>query len=182
MRRGKTRRLLAVFKNVYHPPVAIFGVRPDGQLEESAVRCPEADQIRGFLIRSITQASSTWDERFAYLSERMPRPMTCEYYDVPAWVTPSMLHCLGYLLETLPFGEPGNNLVKAMRAFAEGEARVEEVRALEAMIPVRPDEWDIVPPLAAVLRTFWYLTGQLSKAKLEELERVDVPDLDESGR
>ena len=175
MRRGKTRRLLAVFRNVYHPPVAIFGVRPDGQFEESAVRCTEADDIRSLLITMMSTASASWDERFEYLSERMPRPMTCEYYDVPTWVTPSMLHCIGYLLETLPYGYPGGELVKAMRAFAAGEAPIEQVRALEALIPVKPDEWGIVPPVAAVLRTFWHLTGHLSTEQLRQLEAVDVP-------
>lgn len=170
----KTRRLLAVFRAIHHPPVAIFGVRPDGQLEESAVRCPEADQIRKELLAGFANTFD-WDDRFAYFADRTPRPLTCEVFDVPVWVTPSMLHAIGYLLHTLPYGQAEENYVQALSAYSQGEGPKWAVTSLETMIPTAPGPWEIVPPFAAVLRTFWHLTGELSTRKLRELERVPSP-------
>lgn len=181
----RTRRLLVVTPGVFEPIViAVFGVRADGQLEESSIRHPGADQIRTALTTIWEGKPATrkvWEERFRYMAERTPRPANCEEFEVPSWVTPSLFHALFYLLDTVAFTTQTHQYAEALKAFASDQGvSAQELKSLDTCIPVDPAR-GVVPAAAAALRAFRYLTGQLSKEKLDELERMVVPECDDSG-
>lgn len=173
--RGRTRRLLAVFPTLHSPPVAVFGVRSDGTFEESSVRSPVTEKVRCEIARYAT--ADNWKDYSVYLSERTPRPVDNEIYDVPTWVSPSMLHCILYLLSSTPLPEAGRVFEEMLEAFASGAdgPSVAELKSLESMIPVDSvdPEQGVVPPIGAMLRTFWHWDGRLSTEKFRELEALD---------
>lgn len=180
MATSRTRCLLVVTPGPSEPvTIAVFGVRPDGRLEESSIRHPRVEQIRSILTTGWDGKAATrkvWEERFRYLSERTPRPdrASCEEFHVPHWVTPSLFHALFYLLDSVEFTDQTHRYEEALEAFASDRgATAQDVRSMEAFIPVDPAR-GVVPAIAAAIKSFRYLTGELSKEKLQELELLEL--------
>lgn len=178
---SKTRCLLVVTPGPAEPvTIAVFGVRADGQLEESSTRHPHVEQVRTMLTTGWDGKPATrkaWEERFVYLGERNPRHdrANCEVFYVPNWVTPSLFHALFYLLDTVEGSEQTQLYADALEAFASDRgASAQDLRSLDTFIPVDPAH-GVVPAITAAIRAFRYLTGQLPKERLQELELLEIP-------